>query len=144
MRGGGSLMSVTGRLSRVLRRRSVQVAVAIVALGGAVTAVAVANIALLDVAGGAQDQVGGLSSRLDLTPASAPAVTTTATAPVATTTATAPVATTTATAPAPVTPLPPTTTPQPAPAPPGSTARDDDHGGTDTDRADEATEPGDD
>ena len=124
-------MSVTDRLSRVLRRRSVQVAVAIVALGGAVSAVAVANIALLDVAGGAQDQVGGLSSRLDPAPATAPVVTTTATAPVAT-------------APAPVTTLPPTTTaatstaPAPAPAPPATTARDDDHGGVDTDRDDEA------
>lgn len=103
---------MTGRLSRVLRRRRVQVAVAIVALGGAVTAVAVANFALLDVAGGAQNQVGGLSSRLDLAPPSAPVTATPAT---------------------PATPVVTTPAPAPPPSPPVSTARDDDHGGVDAD-----------
>ena len=76
-----SLMSVASSLSDVLRRRRVQVAVAVIALGGAVTVVAVANVALLDVAGRAQDPVGGLSARIDLAPATPPA------APAAATTA---------------------------------------------------------
>jgi len=70
-------MSVAGSLSNALRRRRVQVAVAAVALCSAVTVVAVANIALLGVAGGAQDQVGALSSRIEF----APAATTTAVTP---------------------------------------------------------------
>ena len=81
-------MSVASSLSGVLRRRRVQVAVAVIALGGAVTAVAVANVALLDVAGRAQDPVGGLSARIDLAPATPPAAPAAATtAPAAATTA---------------------------------------------------------
>ncbi len=80
-------MSVASSLSGVLRRRRVQVAVAVIALGGAVTAVAVANVALLDVAGRAQDPVGGLSARIDLAPATPPAAPAAATtAPAAATT----------------------------------------------------------
>ena len=83
-------MSVASSLSDVLRRRRVQVAVAVIALGGAVTAVAVANVALLDVAGRAQDPVGGLSARIDLAPATPPAAPAAATtAPAAATTAAA-------------------------------------------------------
>ena len=84
-------MSVASSLSEVLRRRRVQVAVAVIALGGAVTAVAVANVALLDVAGRAQDPVGGLSARIDLAPATplaASAAATTAPAAAVTTVAT--------------------------------------------------------
>ena len=64
-RGGASLAEMAHRVSGPLARRRAKVALAIVVLGGAVTAIAVANVALLDVAGGAEDQVGGLSSRLD-------------------------------------------------------------------------------
>ncbi len=64
-RGGASLVEMAHRVSGPLARRRAKVALAIVVLGGAVTAIAVANVALLDVAGGAEDQVGGLSARLD-------------------------------------------------------------------------------
>ena len=130
---------------------------AIVALGGAVTAVAVANVALLDVAGGAQDQVGGLSSRIDLAPAPATAAqpaSTTAILPAApaaastaaTTTALAPAltVTTATTAPAATTPAPAPAATPPAPAPAATTTRADDHGRVERDRANEARENGDD
>ena len=65
LRGGASLAEMAHRVSGPLARRRAKVALAIVVLGGAVTAIAVANVALLDVAGGAEDQVGGLSARLD-------------------------------------------------------------------------------
>ena len=140
-------MSVVNRLSDVLHRRRVQVAVAVVALGGAVTAVAVANISLLGVAGGAQDDAGGLSSRLDLGP--------TATRPPATTAALTTTSRATATAPAtpPATtraPTPTTTTTtattatSPLPGPATTTTRDDDHGAPDRDGGDEGARDGDD
>ena len=117
-------MSVASSLSDVLRRRRVQVAVAVIALGGAVTAVAVANVALLDVAGRAQDPVGGLSARIDLAPATPPAAT------AAATTAMAPAA------PAPVAtpPAAAVTTVFTPTRPAISTVRDDDHETPDGDR----------
>ena len=76
------------RTSGLLARRRVRVALAIVVLGGAVSAVAVANAALLGVAGSPQDEVGGLSARMGGAAVQRPVVTTAplvATAPAATT-----------------------------------------------------------
>ena len=111
------------RVSGPLARRRAKVALAIVVLVGAVTAVAVANAALLDVAGGAENQVGGLSARLDnaqpppIAPGSKPVTGATAGAPAGATTG---VTTGAATVPARTTAT--------EPEPDGAATRDADHG----------------
>ena len=113
------------RVSGPLARRRAKVALAIVVLVGAVTAVAVANAALLDVAGGAENQVGGLSARLDnaqpppIAPGSKPVTGATAGAPAGATTG---VTTGAATVPA------RTTATEPEPEPDGAATSDADHG----------------